>query len=230
MSNFAGVVRGVALAVGIAGLAVGAQADDMSKVTSSDICPASLSSMSGAVGAVVSCWCPGTGRSGSIWGSGPYTVDSDLCGAARHSGAVPAAGGAIWVRIAPGESSYKGSTANGVTTSNYGAYGGSINIAARGAAKAALKACPTNMQGVSGALACECSASATGAGPVWGTDIYTEDSAICRAAVHAGAIGAKGGPVSIIAVGGQPSYSGSNRNGVASSAYGAWGASYMFAN
>ena len=230
MAIFKNTLRGVVLAVGLAGLTGAAQADDLSKITSADICPASLSSLSGAVGTVVSCWCPGSGRSGSIWGSGPYTVDSDLCGAARHAGAVPAAGGAIWVRIAKGESSYQGSTANGETTANYGAYGGSINIAARGAATAALKNCPANMQGVSGALACNCPAAATGAGPVWGTDIYTEDSSICRAAVHAGAIGANGGPVSIIAVGGQPSYSGSTRNGVKSSAYGSWGASYMFAN
>lgn len=50
---------------------------------------------------------------------------------------------------------------------------------------------------------------------VWGTDLYTDDSSICTAGVHAGVISfAAGGPVTIATQPGGSSYSGSVRNGV----------------
>lgn len=68
------------------------------------------------------------------------------------------------------------------------------------------------------------------AGRLWGTDVYTDDSSICLAAVHAGLItAAAGGTVTIEIRPGQPTYAGSARNGVTSQAYGAWGGSFVFA-
>ena len=65
-------------------------------------------------------------------------------------------------------------------------------------------------------------------GSLWGTDVYTDDSSVCTAAVHAGKITrAHGGTVTIRIQAGLPSYSGSARNGVTSSSYGAWGGSYV---
>lgn len=228
MTGFSNLVLGAALAAGLAGAA---GADELSTVTSSDICPASLGSLASGIGTVVSCWCAAPTVAGQVWGSGPYTVDSSLCSAARHAGAVGAGGGAIWARITAGESSYSGSAANGVESQDYGPFDASLAVAARPTAGASSVAeCPATMENSSGALTCTCPAAATAAGPVWGTDIYTADSAVCRAAVHAGAIGGEGGTISIITVGGQPSYVGSARNGVASTDYGAFGASYMFAD
>ena len=67
------------------------------------------------------------------------------------------------------------------------------------------------------------------AGSVWGTDIYTNDSSIGTAAVHAGLITFNaGGQVTIELVEGKPSYEGSTRNGVTSNSYGDWGGSYRF--
>jgi hypothetical protein len=64
---------------------------------------------------------------------------------------------------------------------------------------------------------------------VWGTDVYTDDSRICMAAVHAGLITyAAGGTVTIRILPGQSSYAGSQRNGVTSASYGAWSGSYAF--
>lgn len=57
--------------------------------------------------------------------------------------------------------------------------------------------------------------------PVWGTDVYTAESAICAAALHAGVIRSSGGTVRVIAAPGQASYAGSTRNGVTSEAHGA---------
>jgi len=64
---------------------------------------------------------------------------------------------------------------------------------------------------------------------IWGTDIYTDDSPIGTAAVHAGLITfADGGTVKMQILPGYDSYEGSLRNGVGSENFGAWGASYKF--
>lgn len=67
------------------------------------------------------------------------------------------------------------------------------------------------------------------AGSVFGTDVYTHDSTICTAAVHAGEITlAGGGLVTLQAIPGQESYLGTLRNGIQSSSWGAWSCSFMF--
>lgn len=63
---------------------------------------------------------------------------------------------------------------------------------------------------------------------IWGTDIYTDDSSICTAAVHAGAITPNGGAVTIEMLPGQASYTGSNRNGVNSANWGNYPSSFRF--
>src|SRR6187549_915457 len=49
------------------------------------------------------------------------------------------------------------------------------------------------------------------AGYVWGTDVYTDTSAICTAALHAGKLAGAGGLVTIEIRPGQGSYTGSLR-------------------
>ena len=66
-------------------------------------------------------------------------------------------------------------------------------------------------------------------GSIWGTDVYTDDSPICTAAVHAGLITARsGGTVTLEIRPGQSSYTGSLRNGVNSQSRGSWHGSYVF--
>ena len=66
-------------------------------------------------------------------------------------------------------------------------------------------------------------------GAVWGTDIYTDDSSICTAAVHAGLITLPdGGDVTIELRPGEGSYTDSTRNGITSLSYAAWDWSYVF--
>ena len=64
-------------------------------------------------------------------------------------------------------------------------------------------------------------------GVVWGTDIYTDDSALGTAAVHAGVLrlGQKG-VVKVTVLPGQGAYQGTMRNGVTTSPYTVWGGSY----
>ncbi len=63
-------------------------------------------------------------------------------------------------------------------------------------------------------------------GSVWGTDMYTTDSSICVAAVHAGVVKEKGGPVRVKLAPGQGAYSGSFRNGVTTSQWGSYQQSF----
>ncbi len=66
-------------------------------------------------------------------------------------------------------------------------------------------------------------------GRLWGTDVYTDDSSIGTAAVHAGLINFQnGGTVTIEIRTGQPTYQGSSRNGVSSNSYGYWYGSFLF--
>jgi predicted small lipoprotein YifL len=63
---------------------------------------------------------------------------------------------------------------------------------------------------------------------VWGSDIYTDDSSICTAGVHAGKITrTAGGTVTIEMRPAQTTYASSTRNGVTSSSYGSWGGSFI---
>jgi hypothetical protein len=64
-------------------------------------------------------------------------------------------------------------------------------------------------------------------GPVWGTEVYTDDSALATAAVHAGvlAVGQKG-VVKVTILPGLESYTSSASNGVVSGSWASWVGSY----
>ncbi len=94
--------------------------------------------------------------------------------------------------------------------------------------RATVAMCPQNASSVTGDLTCACSGDHTRSGTVWGSDIYTADSSICKAALHAGKIDRKGGVVRLQMMRGQRRYSGSTRNGVTTQSYGNWGKSYRF--
>lgn len=67
-------------------------------------------------------------------------------------------------------------------------------------------------------------------GAVWGSDVYTLDSTLAVAAVHAGVL--KGGETGVVAVailGPQPAFTGSTRNGVTTSSWGAFPGGFKFA-
>ncbi len=74
-----------------------------------------------------------------------------------------------------------------------------------------------------------CPPGCAAAGGLWGTDIYTGDSAVCHAGIHAGAISPDGGVLWVRIEQGQPAYRGSARNGVESHDYGSYGSSFTVA-
>jgi hypothetical protein len=87
---------------------------------------------------------------------------------------------------------------------------------------------PTSYRGRNGLrVKYDCPANG-GDGSVWGTDIYTDDSSVCYAAVHFGRItAAAGGSVVIEIRAGRTSYSGTQRNGISSMGYGEWPGSFI---
>jgi hypothetical protein len=64
---------------------------------------------------------------------------------------------------------------------------------------------------------------------VWGDGIYTDDSSVCSAAVHAGLITSAGGGHVVIEIGpGYDTYEGSTANGVTTLPYASWPGSFTF--
>jgi hypothetical protein len=80
-------------------------------------CPRTFAALTApASGADISCTCSGTAATGPVRGSGIYTVDSVICRAAIHAGAMLPQGGTVTIRATHGCPSYQGSTNNGVVT------------------------------------------------------------------------------------------------------------------
>lgn len=190
-----------------------------------EACPDDFTAYRGTT-ADVTCTCPAGTPTASVWGTGIYTDDSSVCAAAQHAGAIGAGGGTIVVSPRPGEASYAASTSNGVASLPYGSWTGSFVVSAGKGGDT----CPdtfTAYRGTSTVLTCSCPGGGA-TGSVWGSGIYTDDSSVCTAALHAGAIGPTGGSVTVQAVGGQDSYTGSTNNGVSTSDYGSWSGSFQF--
>ncbi len=171
--------------------------------------------------------------SGAVWGTDVYTDDSDLCRAALHAGAIGAGGGPITVARSAGRPLYLGSSRNGVASNDYGSYDVSIAFAGTPTPPAGPEPCPGSLvinRNLPTPFTCTCSGAAArrGSGAVWGTDVYTDDSDLCRAALHAGAIGAEGGSITVTRSEGRAFYTGSSRHGVASNDYGSYDASIAF--
>jgi hypothetical protein len=179
--------------------------------------------------------CPASGTLGSVWGTGVYTDDSSICTAAVLERRItPLGGGSVTIEIRPGQSSYKGSTSNGVTSNNYGVWNASYVIVGAtravpvpGSGGTGWDANATALRGLTGQRFVFTCPSYGSAQAVWGTDVYTDDSSVCTAAVLQGRITlAGGGAVTVEIRPGQSSYPGSSGNGITSNSYSSWGGSY----
>nr|CAB3262674.1 uncharacterized protein LOC100181691 [Phallusia mammillata] len=161
--------------------------------------------------------------SSNVWGTGIYTKNSHVCAAAIHSGSIPVSGGQITVYNTVGLPSYLGSEQNGIISQTYGSWRDSFsfdNPCTRQADhldfngfNSTFFPCPPGCQNTTSRL--------------WGTDIYTDDSYICAAAMHSSQIiGSKGGLVQVRKRGPQNIFTSSVREGVTSKTYGAWPSSF----
>lgn len=148
--------------------------------------------------------CSSGGAAHSVWGSDIYTADSSICTAAVHSGLITyQQGGSVTVEARPGRPLYGSSERNGVTTSDYGPYQQSFVFKTpntEAVVREAEEQTPVRWNSSASMVGSEIGKSykfrcpAGGKeGSVWGTDIYTADSSICNAAVHAGKLTMDGG-------------------------------------
>ena len=174
--------------------------------------------------------CPAGGHIEGAWGTDIYTDDSSICTAAVHAGLLSATdGGPVTIEMRPDAGQYLGSMRNGVRTGDWmepwtGAY---VFIRNGQGPEPAIMA-SSQMQADSWAgqagrvLAFSCPAQMQ-LQTVYGTDVYTDDSAVCSAAVHAGAISQQsGGMVAIRILTEMTSFSASTRHGVTSQASDGW--------
>ncbi len=192
--------------------------------------PALLRQMKAGAGTVFHFMVTGA-RTGSLWGSGPYTLDSSLAAAAVHAGALTAGQqGVVKVTIVPGQSSFQGGMRNGVSSGSWGAYptGYLVEPVADKRTVVPVKPDPGTVERIASAASGQTHTfwvtGTSRGGSVWGTDMYTSDSTIAAAAVHAGVLAeGESGAVIVRVQPGQTSYRGTSRNGVTSSSYGSYG-------
>ncbi len=76
----------------------------------------------GVIGGQATGICPAMGAdgAGTVWCTGTYTDDSSVCAAAVHDGRITTAGGDFTIETRDGLTAYEASTANGVSTEEYG--------------------------------------------------------------------------------------------------------------
>jgi hypothetical protein len=174
--------------------------------------------------------CPPKGQLIAVFGTDTYTDDTGACSAAVHAGRITLAdGGVVTIVIGPGQKSYAGSARNGVESRSFGSWSGSFSFeknAGDGRVDWTTQGVGVSLAGRPISVVCPPGGESAN---VWGTDIYTDDSSICVAAVHAGLITfATGGRVAIEGAAGQQSYAASDRNGVRSRDYGSMPNSFRF--
>jgi hypothetical protein len=189
-----------------------------------------------------------TGLEGhTIWGTDIYTDDSPLAVAAVHAGALKLGEqGVLRVTILPGQAKYEASSRHGVTSSPYEKWEGSYQLervtgattqpvvtleppTARaetpGLALGGLERPSAPRRAVGDVYTVEVDGASEGS--LWGTDVYTDDSSIALAAVHAGLLApGERGTLRVTVREGLPAYQGSTRNGITSRPYAQWGGSF----
>lgn len=140
----------------------------------------------------------------------------------------PTTGGAFTVSL-----SATNALGTGTATLNLSVSGGSSGGGGGGGVTPpTIAAAPSNLVGYRNRVGQTFEFAVTGAasGAVWGTDVYTDDSTVARAAVHAGVVAVgETKNVAVTILGGQGAYPASTRNGVSSASWGTWPGSYAFA-
>jgi hypothetical protein len=200
---------------------------------------ANAKSLNGKDGETLTLACSPGGTEHSVWGSDIYTSDSSICTAGVHSGLITyQQGGTVTIELRPGRTIYGCSERNGVTTSPYGSYQHSFVFKTpntEAIVREAEDQTPVLWNTSASMVNFESGKTFKFKCPsggkesvVWGTDIYTLDSSICNAAVHAGKLASEsGGSVTIELRPGESSYKGSARNGIKTNDYGQYDRSFV---
>ncbi|MFF5263793.1 protein kinase [Actinomadura viridis] len=185
-------------------------------------------------------------RGASVWGDGIYTDDSSIGLAAVHAGVISLRrGGAVTFEIRPGRESYSAAKRHGVRASAWGPWTGSFAFPlpqptihmTRPAMESVFLgvvdwgATAESFRGRNGEVFTVILPpdGDVDDGDVYGDGVYTDDSSIGLAAVHAGVISLRrGGAVTFQVRPGRESYSAVRRHGITSFAWGPWTGSFAF--
>ena len=176
------------------------------------------------IGARFTFICPASdGKDATVYGTDVYTDNSPICPAAIHAGVLRSGStGVVSIVLGSGSESFEGTERNGVTTRSYGRWGYSYTFARDDAPATVTWRTTWNWNerqvvDVATPIAVECPAAGKPDAVIYGDGIYTLDSAICVAAVHAGAISAEqGGVVSVTMASASSDDSGGERFGIVS--------------
>ena len=177
----------------------------------------------------------------TIYGNDIYSADSSICVAAVHLGLFNrSVGGNVRFKIKGAQTYFFGSVRNGIESQFFGPFSGSyvfqdlssgVELLTGSIPQITWFRSANTLYATAGqqfTFVCPSGLNQS-ADDIWGTDIYTSDSSICYAAVHAGRISRNdGGVVVILILPGQLSYAASTRNGVTSGSYGSWDKSFSF--
>jgi hypothetical protein len=190
---------------------------------------------------------------GEIWGNEIYSLDSEPGVAAVHAGLLqPGQEGTATIRILPGMARYSGLSRNGVSSLPFGAYPGSYRFEGMADVIPWVSFDPDTFSttggvrgySMNGALflfpnpevmekrghlgeTFEVEVTGSTEGTIWGTGVYTDDSPVATAAVHAGLLKpGERGKVRVTILPGRSSYEGSLRNGIRSDAFDSFEGSY----
>jgi hypothetical protein len=176
----------------------------------------------GQIGRRLTFICPATPtQPANVWGTDTYTDDSMVCPAAIHAGVLqPDKAGVVTIVMGVSAESFQGSSRNGVTSQDYGPWSSSYTFSRTGEPgqidwKTAFMYMPIEYPDPIGVV---CLPGGNTEARIWGTDVYTYDSSICVAGVHAGIISpAAGGKVTVMTYPrGLDKYPATTRNGVSS--------------
>jgi hypothetical protein len=162
-----------------------------------------------------------------VWGTTVYTDDSALETAAVHAGMLrPGQRGIVKVRVLAGQDHYDGTKQHDIESAAFGRHPGSfrfMDVSVSRPNRTSSLASYRDLVGQSIVLPVVGSPS----GEVWGSDVYTDDSSIGAAAVHAGLIGVGDFAfVKVTLLPGQARYESTSRYGVTSQTYEQWDGSF----
>jgi hypothetical protein len=145
-------------------------------------------------------------ESGAVFGTMIYHPLSSICKAASHAGVLPQGkGGVFLLQLAAGAAAYNGSPGADKTVSATFA-GASKSFIIQKAPPMTKVSCsstannaPFSTASISKKFVILCPPGCSkGKGEVFGTNVYTDNSAICLAAIHYGMLSDKGGEVNFL--------------------------------
>lgn len=179
------------------------------------------------VGRVLTFICPSKlNTSREIWGTDVYLDESPICTAAVHAGVLtPGTSGQVTIVMGSHAGSFESKERNGVTSLGYGPWGSTYSFIKNGEPgqidwHTTYDRVPDDFYS---SITVVCPPKGNADTYVWGTDVYTNSSGICVAAVHAGAIMLDaGGRVAVTLMPKQETFVPSVRNGITTKAWKNW--------